>query len=72
MTNKQLDKAYICVGENWNGYVKLGFCGEVHSLGNWLDILFPNEDARKYFDKDTPGTVLEYIKVHRGKRLEKV
>lgn len=62
---------YICIGENYREDTRLGFCGDVHSLKEWLKILFPSADAVSYFDGDPDSYVCDYIFNNKGKRLEK-
>ena len=63
-------KLFICTGENYREDTRLGYCGDVHTLKQWLEILFPGANAVEYFDGAPTGEILEYIKKNRGKRLE--
>jgi hypothetical protein len=65
------DSLYICIGENYKNNCKLGFCGDVHLLSKWLEILYPGLDAVTYFSGDTNAFVIKYIYENKGKRLEK-
>lgn len=68
-----LKKRFRCVGENFKDNVKLGFCGDTHTLDEWIKILFPDkyEYAKEYFDGDSTTQILEYILMTKGKRLVK-
>lgn len=70
MTNKQ----YLCVGENFRDDIKIGFCGDVHSLKSWIELLFPNnaEQALDFFKNDRNSEVLDYLYKFKGKRLKEV
>lgn len=63
-------KTYICIGENYREDTKLGYCGDVHSLEKWLEILFPSADAVEYFKGDSEKEIIDYIYKNKGKRLE--
>lgn len=62
-------KKYICCGENFNRNAKIGFCGDIHTLPKWIDILF-GEKATGYFDNWPDKEIIKYIKENAGKRLE--
>jgi hypothetical protein len=63
-------KLYICIGENYREDIGLGYCGDVHTLPQWLEILFPSANAAEYFKDDPEKEILDYILKNRGKRLE--
>lgn len=63
-------KTYICIGEKYREDTKLGYCGVVHSLEKWLEILFPSADAVEYFKGDSEKEIIDYIYKNKGKRLE--
>lgn len=67
-----LKRSFRCVGENYKNGEKLGFCGDVHTLNKWLEILFPDkyEYAKEYFEGDTIAQILDYILMTKGKRLK--
>lgn len=64
---------FKCVGENFKNSVKTGFCGDVHTLDKWLEILFLDkyEYAKEYFEGDNIAQILDYILITKGKRLKK-
>lgn len=68
-----LKKQFRCVGENHKENVKLGYCSDIHTLEEWLEILFPDkyEYAKEYFEGDTIAQILDYILITKGKRLKK-
>lgn len=69
---KKMDNLYRCIGANFRNGYDVGHVGEVHSLGEWLRILFPNKDAVEYFKDDPVKVITDYILTYCGKRLEKV
>ena len=68
-----LQKRLLCKGENFKDDVKMGFCGDVHTLDEWFKILFPDkyDFAKDYFVGYTLKQILEYILISKGKRLIK-
>jgi len=72
MRKNTLEARYMCVGENFIDNVKIGYCGDVHSLQDWLIILFPGKNAIEYFAGDQAQTIIDYIYRYKGKRLEKI
>lgn len=74
--DKKFKKSYMCIGENFlkNRYVKLGYAGDIHSLEDWLKILFyeyDEEQINTYFNDQQVPDLLEYILTVKGKRLVK-
>lgn len=69
-----LKKQFQCVGENFKDGVKIGFCADVHTLDEWIRILFPDkyDFAKEYFDGDSIAQILDYILITKGKRLKGV
>lgn len=68
-----LDKMYLCVGENIKESVPIGNCGDAKKLISFLMICFPGKQEsfiRDYFDGDEEKQVLEYILKNGGKRLK--
>ena len=63
-------KLYECIGENFCDGWRVGYCGEIHSLNDWLNILFPGKNAVEYFKGDSDSYILEYIFNICGKRLK--
>lgn len=68
-----LNKSFRCIGENFKDGVKMGCCGDIHTLDEWLKILFPDkyDFAKDYFKGDTLPQILDYILINKGKRLIK-
>lgn len=65
---------YICIGENYVDGVRWGDCGDIRTLGEWLEHLFPATNRKllfDYFEGDPDNVVTSYIFEHRGKRLER-
>ena len=68
-----LKKRFICIGENFKDDVKIGYCGKIHTLDEWLKILFSEkyDSAKSYFEDYTLKQILDYILFSKGKRLVK-
>lgn len=66
----KFDKTYLCIGENWRNNIPFGHCGDSHSLGKWLDIIFPGKDTRSFFENDSAKDIVDYILKNAGKRLK--
>lgn len=68
-----LKKQLRCVGENFKDGVKIGYCGDTHTLDEWIRILFPDkyDFAKAYFEGNTLPHILDYILINKGKRLIK-
>ena len=66
------EKLYICIGENFNDNCKIGYCGDVHYLTKWIEILYGNRaaEALKFFEGDSDKTIVEYLLKYMGKRLK--
>ena len=69
---KLYDRKFLCRGANERHGYTLNMVGDIHTLGEWLDILFPNKNARDYFDGDAEKSILEYLLANTGKRLERI
>lgn len=65
------EKFYQCVGENFGFPCKIGYCGYVHTLEKWIDLLWGIKaaQAKEYFFGSANEEVLEYILKNMGKRL---
>ena len=66
---------YICIGENFIEGIRCGDCGDIRTLGAWLEHLFPTTNRKllfDYFEGDPDNVVTSYIFEHKGKRLERV
>lgn len=71
MTNK----LYRCMGENFGYPCGIGYCGDVHTLLEWLKRLLPNKsevEIKQYFEGEIDGYVVRYIKENFGKRLKRL
>lgn len=65
-------KLYQCVGENFKNGVNIGFCGDVHTLDKWIELLFADkpEQAKEFFSGDSDKYICDYILTYKGKRLK--
>lgn len=68
---------FICSGENWvrSPYVKMGYCGDVNTLKEWLKILFfeyDEEQLNNYSKGKSEKDLIDYIYMVKGKRLQKI
>lgn len=69
---KKFETMYRCIGANYRNGYDTAYVGDIHSLQDWLKILFPNKDAAEYF-KDFPAAeIVDYILTNCGKRLERM
>lgn len=67
-------RLYRCIGENFKDNCRVGYCGDVHTLLQWLVILIPHKSEQEieaYFEGDTDTVIKDYIFDMFGKRLEK-
>ena len=75
MKKANLDKEYLCVGEDYKNTVPLGYCGEVKSLIDFIMLYYPGydqDDIRKRFKDETEKYMLEHVYVYGGKRLQAI
>lgn len=75
MKKANLDKKYLCIGEDFRKTIPMGDCGEVKSLIEFLKLCYPGYDEdyiRNRFKGDTEKAVLEYLYVYGGKRLQAI
>ena len=63
------EKRFICIGEKIKNGIKQGMCGDIHSLQEWIDIVF-GEKAKGFFNNETESYILRYILENGGKRLK--
>lgn len=70
MTNK----LYQCIGENFGFDCRMGHCGDIHTLAEWIALLFPSkvEEAKRYFENYTDTEIVKYLLMNKGKRLKRV
>lgn len=71
---KKFEKAYRCMGLNLkDGYSHVwGAVGDVHSLGRWLELIYPHktkEELLDYFADDSAAEILNYIRSTSTLRL---
>lgn len=62
-------KIYVCVGEKCDRGFRTGFCGDEHTLEEWVDVLF-GEKGKAYFAGAPDNEIIDYIMRITGKRLE--
>ena len=75
MKKANLDKAYLCVGEEFKYTIPLGYCGEIKRLIEFIMLCYPGYDqdyVRSHFKNETEERVLEYVHVYGGKRLQAI
>lgn len=68
---KRTDK-YMCVGEDFGLGMKIGYCGDIHTLWEWVKELFAEYDADqidRYYGDATDEHILDAILVYKGKKL---
>ena len=67
------DHKYLCIGENYRSDVPIGDCGDVHTLGEWIDKFFPSPSEKQlgFFSNAKENDIIEYIYQHKEKRLVK-
>ena len=66
-----LNKLYKCVGENFKDRVPIGYCGDIKTLGEWIELCIKKEKQAK-IKNYTDEYVIEMIYISGGKHLEKV
>lgn len=72
MKSYQWDKKYLCTGANFRHGFSADMVGDVHSLIDWLKILFKKDEAFyiAFFAEFQPREIVKYIYEHAAKRLE--
>lgn len=60
---------FVCVGENIKNGIRQGVCGDIHSLEEWISLLF-GEKGHAYFAGADKKEILDYIQTYGGKRLK--
>ena len=68
-------KLWLCIGANYNGSYTANMVGDIHTMKDWLQILFPHkpiEQILEFFDGYSESKIAEYIYKNTGKRLEKL
>jgi hypothetical protein len=65
------NKRYICIGENFRDDTRIGYCGDIHTIDEWIRLLYPNntEQALEFFNGDTEASIVKYLLTNKGKRL---
>lgn len=71
---KRSESHYMCIGENFFESVRNGYCGDVHTIIEWLVILTHKDEdfLKEFFKYDSDNDICKYIFVHYGKRLQGV
>lgn len=68
-------KLWICKGANFKGMYSAGMVGDIHTMKQWLEILFPHkpiEQILAFFEGESESEIAKYIYKNTGKRLEKI
>ena len=68
-------KLWLCIGANYKGIYTANMVGDVHTMKEWLQILFPHkpiEQTLDFFDGYSESEIAKYIYENTGKRLEKL
>lgn len=68
-------KLWLCRGANYKGSYTANMVGNIHTMKDWLLILFPNkpiEQTLDFFDGYSEAEIAKYIFENTGKRLEKI
>lgn len=70
------NELYMCVGESFKHNAPIGDCGDVKTLIQWLEHLYPTKDREyleRFFDNSYSNKdVCDYLYGSVGKRLVKV
>lgn len=64
------DRRFICISESVKYGVKQGLCGDIHTLKDWVSLLF-GEEGHVSFAGANEKEMLDYIQTYTGKRLER-
>ena len=68
-------KLWLCKGANFKGDYRANMVGDIHTMKDWLQILFPHkpiEQTLDFFDGYSESEIAKYIYENTGKRLEKL
>ena len=68
-------KLWLCIGANDKGSYTANMVSDIHTMKDWLQILFPNkpiEQILEFFDGYSESKIAEYIYKNTGKRLKKL
>ena len=68
-------KQYMCTGENFNRYTKIGDVGDVKPLNEWLTHFYDESEeklAERFDNRWTNEKIVGYLYNFLGKRLEVV
>ena len=70
---KRSEYLYLCIGENFRDNVHNGYCGDVHTLIEWLVILTHKDRdfLNDFFKYDSDNDKCKYIFDNYGKRLQR-
>lgn len=68
-------KLWLCRGASYKGSYTANMVGDIHTMKDWLQILFPHkpiEQTLDFFDGYSESEIAKYIFENTGKRLEKI
>lgn len=65
------EKLYICTGANFKNGYGAEYCGDIHPLNEWIELLW-NDQAKTFFEGDNEKYIIKYIYENTGKRLERL
>ena len=68
-------KLWLCRGANYKGGYTANMVGDIHTMKDWLQILFPHkpiEQILDFFEGDSESEIAKYIFKNTGKRLEMI
>ena len=68
-------KLWLCRGANYKGSYSANMVGDIHTMKDWLQILFPHkpiEQTLDFFDGYSESEIAKYIFENTGKRLERI
>lgn len=71
MKNNNLESSYQCVGENFKNNFRMGSCGDIKSLKDWMIFLLGDKSI-DYFEGFPVKEIVDYIYKNAGKRLSKL
>ena len=64
------EKLYICTGANYKNGYDTKYCGDIHTLSDWIELLWQGK-AKDFFKGCSDAYIKKYIYDNTGKRLEK-
>lgn len=69
MKLRNLEKHFKCVGENFKEGIEIGYCGDIKTLKEWIDIFFEVEKRPEIY-KYCNDFIMESIYFKYGKTLK--